>query len=255
MKKYANYPSLQGKAVFITGGATGIGAVMVEAFCKQGANVLFVDIAADEGKAVCLKIEKEYGNAPQFQPIDVTNIEALKASIQDFAKAANKIDVLINNVGNDNRHSPLDIDQNQWRKCLAINLDAAFFASQAAIPFMQKQGKGNIINMSSINVIIGPEQMPGYVAAKSALNGLSKSLANEYGADGIRVNSIMPGWVATDRQIENYLTPQAHAEWQKSLALKETLSPIHVANMALFLAADDSEMVTGQAFVVDAGRT
>ncbi|MDT0596122.1 SDR family NAD(P)-dependent oxidoreductase [Glaciecola petra] len=255
MKKYANYPSLEGKAVFITGGATGIGAVMVEAFCKQGAKVLFVDIAEKEGRAVCLAIEKKCGNAPQFQHIDVTNIDALKTSIENFAKAAHKIDVLINNVGNDNRHSPLDIDQNQWRKCMAINLDAAFFASQAAIPFMQKQCKGNIINMSTINVIIAPEQMPGYVAAKSALNGLSKSLANEYGVDGIRVNSIMPGWVATERQIESYLTPKAQADWQKSLALKETLRPIHVANMALFLAADDSEMVTGQAFIVDAGRT
>lgn len=255
MKKYANYPSLQGKSVFITGGATGIGAVMVEAFCKQGANVLFVDIATDQGKAICQKIEKEHGNPPHFQDVDVTDIDALKASIKHFAEHQNKIDILINNVGNDNRHSPLDVDKNQWRQCMAINLDATFFASQAAIPFMQKQGKGNIINMSSINVLIGPEQMPGYVAAKSALNGLSKSLANEFGADGIRVNCIMPGWVATDRQIENYLTPEAHDEWQKSLALKETLSPIHIANMALFLAADDSEMVTGQSFIIDAGRT
>ena len=138
---------------------------------------------------------------------------------------------------------------------MAVNLDATFFACQAAIKVMKKSHRGNIINLSSINVMIGPKQMPGYVAAKSALNGLSKSLANQYGEYGIRVNTILPGWVATEKQMNMWLTPEADREWQKSVALRGQLQPIQIANMALFLAADDSEMITGQQFVIDAGRT
>lgn len=255
MANYASYPSLRDKVICITGGATGIGAVLVEQFCRQGSRVAFIDIAAEAAIQLCDKIEKAVGTRPLFEQVDVTDIEALQFFIDSLESRLGGVDVLINNVANDERHSPLEIDPQAWRDCLAVNLDASFFACQSVIPQMRKSRKGNIINLSSINVLIGPKQMPGYVAAKSALNGLGKSLANQYGEYGIRVNTILPGWVATDKQMALWLTPEADKEWQKSVALRGQLQPIQIANMALFLAADDSEMITGQQFIIDAGRT
>jgi NAD(P)-dependent dehydrogenase (short-subunit alcohol dehydrogenase family) len=255
MDKDAIYPSLQDKVVFITGGASGIGAVMVEAFCRQQAKVIFIDILSDAAQTLCAKVQAQYGNEPEFTHLDATDIDALQDFIEAIPKRFKKLDILINNVANDMRHSPLEVSQKAWRDCLSVNLDATFFASQTAIKLMRENRKGNIINISSINVLIGPRQMPGYVAAKSALNGLSKSLANQYGEYGIRINTILPGWVTTDKQLSMWLTPEAEREWQKSVALKGRLESRHVANMALFLAADDSSMITGQQFIVDAGRT
>ena len=255
MSKLANYPSLQDKVVLITGGASGIGAEMVQAFCRQQAKVIFVDIQQDKGNALCDAIEQTLHIRPEFKCMDVTHIDELQAFILDIPTRYKRLDVLINNVANDTRHSPLEVSQQAWRDCLSVNLDATFFASQAAIKVMREFRAGNIINISSINVIIGPRQMPGYVAAKSALNGLSKSLANQYGEYGIRVNTILPGWVSTDRQLSLWLSPEAEREWQKSVAIKGRLESTHIANMALFLAADDSAMISGQQFVVDAGRT
>ncbi len=255
MTEYAKYPSLTTKSIYITGGASGIGAVMVEEFIRQGAHVTFIDIADEAAIALCDRIESDFGSRPVFESIDVTDIDEMQSSIRRCASSERGLDVLINNVANDQRHSPLEIDKEAWRECLAVNLDATFFACQAAIPFMKDRSKGNIINLSSINVLLGPIQMPGYVAAKSALNGLSKSLANQYGEYGIKVNTIMPGWVATERQIDLWLTPEADKEWQKAVALRGHIKPIQIANMVLFLASDDSEMITGQQFVIDAGRT
>jgi len=255
MTEYATYPSLKTKSIYITGGATGIGAVMVEEFIRQNAQVTFIDIADAAATALCDRIESQFGRRPNYESLDVTQIDKLQESVRRCASDGRGLDILINNVANDQRHSPLDIDHKAWRECLAVNLDATFFACQAAIPFMKERNRGNIINLSSINVLIGPIQMPGYVAAKSALNGLSKSLANQYGEDGIRVNTIMPGWVATERQMDLWLTPEADTEWQKAVALRGHIKPIQIANMVLFLASDDSEMITGQQFVIDAGRT
>ncbi|MDP5029736.1 MAG: SDR family oxidoreductase [Paraglaciecola sp.] len=255
MTNHAIYPSLKDKVVFITGGASGIGAVMVEAFCRQQAKVIFIDILPDVAQKLCEKVTSSCNNPPEFALLDATDIDALQAFIANIPQRYKQLDILINNVANDMRHSPLEVTQQAWRDCLSVNLDATFFASQAAIKIMRGNHKGNIINISSINVLIGPRQMPGYVAAKSALNGLSKSLANQYGEYGIRVNSILPGWVTTDKQLSLWLSPEAEREWQKSVALKGRLESYHIANMALFLAADDSAMITGQQFVVDAGRT
>jgi NAD(P)-dependent dehydrogenase (short-subunit alcohol dehydrogenase family) len=255
MRKLARYPSLKDKVILITGGASGIGAVMVEAFCQQQAKVIFIDILDTQAESLCEAVALKTGLRPRYQSLDATHIDTLQAFINTIPEQFGALDTLINNVANDTRHSPLEIDQQAWRDCLAVNLDSTFFACQSAIPIMRKKRCGNIINLSSINVLIGPKQMPGYVAAKSALNGLSKSLANQYGEYGIRVNTILPGWVATDRQLALWLTPEAEKEWQKSVALKGRLDPQHVANMALFLAADDSAMITGQQFVIDAGRT
>lgn len=255
MPQYAQYPSLHRKVVCISGGATGIGSVLVEEFCKQQATVIFVDINQQAGEALCQRVETEIGNKPHFKHLDVTEIDSFQTFIQGLEQTHSGVDVMINNVANDQRHSPLEITQQDWRDCLAVNLDATFFACQSVIPQMKAKHRGNIINLSSVNVLIGPKQMPGYVAAKSALNGLSKSLANQYGEYGIRVNTIMPGWVATEKQLDSWLTPEADREWQKAVSLRGHLMPIQIANMALFLAADDSEMITGQQFIVDAGRT
>jgi NAD(P)-dependent dehydrogenase (short-subunit alcohol dehydrogenase family) len=245
---FATYPSLAGRRVFITGGATGIGAALVTAFAAQGAVVGHVDLAA-EAAAILAEAPPA---APWFRALDVTDTAALKAAIADFATHAGGLDVLINNVANDSRHDPLAVDETRWRSLMAVNLDCGFFAAQAAIPLMPAGGA--IINFSSINALLGPAGMPAYVAAKSAIVGLTKALARQYGPDAIRVNAILPGWVVTQRQLDLWLTPEAEADWMEQVALKQRILPEDVANLALFLAADDSRMITGQAMVIDGGR-
>ena len=249
----ARYPSLAGRAVLITGGATGIGAAMVAAFAEQGARVGFVDI--DDGSAASLgdRVEDQAGVRPWFRRVDVTDVGALKEAVGDFA-ATGGLGVLINNVANDSRHEPLEVTEESWRACLAVNLDSAFFAAQAAIPILRDAGGGAILNVSSINALIGPTRMPGYVSAKAALLGLTKALARHYGPDGIRVNAILPGWVVTERQLNLWLTPEAEAEWMDQVALKRRIVPRDVADLALFLAANDSAMITNQQVVIDGGR-
>ncbi len=250
---YATYPSLKGRSVYITGGATGIGAELVRRFAGEGAHVTFIDVLAEAGHA--LVAELGAAEAPvHFEYIDVTDVEALQTSIKNTATRMGKLDVLINNVANDTRHAPLEVTADFWRTCMAINLDSAFFASQAVIPIMQAQGGGAIVNFSSINAVLGPIDMPGYVAAKAGLLGLTKALARQYGADHIRVNCILPGWVVTERQLDKWLTPEAETAWSKSVALKDRILPRDVANLALFLAADDSAKITAQHFIIDAGR-
>ncbi len=240
----ASYPSLAGRSVCITGGATGIGAELVRGFAGQGAHVRFNDIDAAAGRRLAGEV------AADFTAIDVTDTVAL----QGWIGQAGAIDVLVNNVANDTRHDPLTISVASWRQGMAVNLDAAFFASQAAIPVMQQGGGGSIINFGSINAIFGPEGMPGYVTAKAGLMGMTKALARQYGIDRIRVNTVLPGWVVTERQLEHWLTPEAEADWARQVAIKRRLLPPDVASLALFLAADDSAMITGQHLVIDAGR-
>ena len=240
----ATYPSLRDRTVFITGGATGIGAELVRAFAEQHALVHFVDIDDIAGRQLAASV------GAQFARVDVTDIASLKAAILD----AGQINILINNVANDTRHDPLSVTEESWRQGLAVNLDPAFFAAQTVIPMMQAAGGGAIINLSSINALIGAEQMPGYVTAKAGLLGMTKALARQYGVDRIRVNALLPGWVVTDRQLDQWLTPAAQAAWADLVAIKEPIMPSHIASLALFLAADDSAMITGQHFIIDAGR-
>lgn len=232
----------------ITGGATGIGAAMARAFAGQGAKTGFIDVDAKSGAALSTE------TGAWFREVDVTSVANLKSAIADFAAASGGLGVLINNVANDTRHDPATTDEAAWRACLAVNLDAAFFAAQAALPLMRGVG-GSIVNLSSINAVAGPPGMPGYVAAKSALLGLTKALAREYGPEGIRVNSILPGWVVTERQLKLWLTPEAEEAWMKDVPLKRRIMPEDVANLALFLGADDSAMITAQHFTIDGGRT
>ncbi len=255
MGECANYPSLKGRCVLITGGATGIGAAMVEAFALQGAVVAFVDLDGDSADALCSKVKDQTGTSLWFQQIDVTDVSALQNSIRQAVKELGPLQALINNAANDNRHSPSDVTADSWRDCMAINLDAAFFAAQVGAELMAKESGGSIINFSSINALLGPANMPGYVTAKAGLVGMTKALARDYGESEVRVNAILPGWVVTERQLETWLTPEAEADWMKQVALKKRLQPSEVANLALFLAADDSRMITGQSFTIDGGRT
>ena len=255
MATSANYPSLHDQCIFITGGATGIGAALVRAFAQQGANVAFVDIDVDSAKQLINELESEQGPKLWYQAIDVTNVQALQQAILDADAQLGSVSVLVNNAANDMRHAPADVTAQSWRDCMAINLDAAFFAAQAAAGLMTQRNSGSIINFSSINALLGPSNMPGYVTAKAGIIGLTKALARDYGPNGVRVNAILPGWVATERQLQTWLTPDEESRWMQQVALQERLLPEDVANLALFLAATDSKMITGQSFTVDAGRT
>lgn len=243
------YPSLDGQAVFVTGGATGIGAALVEAFAEQGARVAFIDLEEQAGTALA------QSTGAWFRAVDVTNVAALKNSIGAATAELGPMLALVNNVGNDTRHSPQELSADDWRRNLAVNLDAAFFAAQAVYPGMQSIGRGSIINLSSINAVLGPPNMPAYVTAKAGLIGMSKALARDYGDAGVRVNAVLPGWVVTERQLEKWLTPEAEAAWMQQVALQQRLLPQHVASLVLFLAADDSAMLTGQSLTIDGGRT
>ena len=255
MQDFATYPSLAGRRVFITGGATGIGAAMVAAFSEQGAIVGHCDLADEAAAALGAEVVQQGHAAPWFARVDVTDTAALQQAISDFAAAAGGLDVLVNNVANDTRHDTLETTEASWRACMAVNLDCAFFAAQRAIALMLAGGTGGaIVNFSSITALLGPGDMPGYVTAKAGLLGMTKALARQYGPDGIRVNAILPGWVVTQRQLDLWLTDEAEAEWMDAVCLKERITPRDAANLALFLAADDSRMITNQHFVVDAGR-
>lgn len=246
-----DFDSLGQKGVFITGGATGIGSVMVEAFAAAGAMVAFNDIDRDNGSALAERL----GDAVTFEPADATDARALRTSIERGVEAMGRLDVLINNVANDQREHFAEITPESWRSGLAVNLDPVAFATQAALPHLKSVGGGSIINISSLNALLGPPELPTYSAAKAAIIGLTKSLANQYGADGIRVNAIVPGWTVTEKQRRLWLTPEAEEGWKELCALKDDLLPADVANLALFLASDASRMITSQSIVIDAGRT
>ena len=250
MPGYAVYPSIEGKVVFVTGGASGIGATVVEAFHAQNAKVAFVDLDEAAGTALSAKLPGSW-----FGRCDVTDAAALQDAIGAAAQALGPITVLINNVANDSRHKAAETSPHAWRKGLAVNLDPVFIASTACYPMMKEAGGGVIVNVSSINALLGPPDMAGYVAAKGAINAMSKSLARDWGADNIRVNALSPGWVITERQLKLWLTPEAEADWMKQVALQQRIVPQDIARLMLFLAADDSAMITGQNLVIDGGRT
>jgi NAD(P)-dependent dehydrogenase (short-subunit alcohol dehydrogenase family) len=251
MAEHATYPSLKGRAVFVTGGASGIGAAFVEAFHGQGCRVAFIDLDATAGQALSARL----GAAAWFAPCDVTDAHALQAAIRDAAAALGPITVLINNVADDTRQVAAEVTPQAWRETLAVNLDPTFIASGAVYPMMRAAGGGAIVNVSSVNALTGHADLAAYSAAKGAINSLTKSLAHAWGGDRIRVNALSPGWVITPRQQRLWLTPEAEADWTKLAALKDRILPEDIARAALFLAADDSRMMTGQNLVVDAGRT
>jgi NAD(P)-dependent dehydrogenase (short-subunit alcohol dehydrogenase family) len=251
MGDFARYPSLKDRRVFVTGGATGIGAAFVEAFHSQGGRVAFVDLNEAAGQGLAARL----GAPAWFRRCDVTDAQALQAAIRDAAEALGPITVLINNVANDTRQVAAEVTPQALRETLAVNFDPAFIASTAVYPMMKAAGGGAIVNLSSVNALTGHPDLAAYSAAKGAILSLTKSLAHAWGGDRIRVNAISPGWVITPRQTALWLTPQAEADWTKLAALKDRILPDDIARAALFLAADDSRMMTGQNLVVDAGRT
>ncbi|HEY2048895.1 MAG TPA: SDR family NAD(P)-dependent oxidoreductase [Caulobacteraceae bacterium] len=247
----ATYPSLRDRVVFVTGGASGIGAAFTRQFHAQGARVAFVDLQRETGES----LRNELGERVWFGVCDVTDVANLHNAVQAAAEALGPITVLINNVANDTRHEAASLSFPEWRANLAVNLDPVFIASTAVLPMMEAQGGGAIINVSSVTALLGQANLAAYVAAKGAIIALTKTLGREWGARGVRVNALTPGWVVTERQLELWLTPHAEAEWAKLVALPGRIMPDDIARAALFLASDESRMMTGQNLVVDAGRT
>lgn len=249
MNKGARYPSLVDRSILITGGASGIGGAMVAAFADQGARVSFIDIDAAAGAATAA------ATGARFVPCDVTDIAALRAAIADIEAASGGIDVLINNAGKDDRQVVDSVEPESWRRMLALNLDHQFFAAQAVAPSMMARGQGAILMLGSISWMRGRPGMVSYTTSKAAINGLTRTLAREYGPGGVRVNCIVPGAILTDRQAALWLTPEMNQQFIDLQALKFRLTAEHVARMALFLASDESAGCTGANFIVDAGLT
>jgi NAD(P)-dependent dehydrogenase (short-subunit alcohol dehydrogenase family) len=252
MSRFATYPSLNNCPVVISGGASGIGEAMVRAFAEQGAKVGFVDIAEEAGVALEADLSR-LGHAVRFLRCDVTDIPAYQSAIAQFADLHGNAKVLVNNAAHDQRHQWAEVTPEEWDQRMAVNLRHAFFAIQAVAPGMAEAGGGSIINYGSISWMILAPGLPVYETAKAAVHGLTRSMARELGPSGIRVNSLVPGAVMTQRQLDLWITPDDLASIKKNQAIPEAITPDDCARMALFLAADDSAMVTGQHFLVDAG--
>lgn len=249
----ANYPSLRGKVVFISGGGTGIGARLVERFCLQGAKVAFVDIAREAGEALVRQVSQQCAEAPLFMPCDIRDIAALQSCILQAQQHFGLISILINNAADDTRHQVEELTVEYWDERFAVNLRHYFFAAQAVLPQMQQLGGGSIINLGSISWRIKQTCMPAYTTAKAAIEGLTRTLAGRYGVDFIRVNSLIPGWVMTERQLARWLDADTVKEINRHQSIKQQLEPDDICDMALFLAADDSRMLTAQSVIVDGG--
>ena len=253
MSSFATYPSLKDRAVFISGGGSGIGASLVEHFAAQGAKVGFVDIDEAASKALGARIAAAGHPQPQFAKCDVREIATYQAAIADMARRLGPITVLINNAARDDRHSLEEVTPDFWDERIAVNLRHQYFAIQAVVPGMKQAGGGSIVNFSSVSYHNMTPRLSVYQAAKAAVIGMTRGLARDLGPDKIRLNAITPGWIMTQRQIDLWLTPQAEAALMEAQCLKEKLYPPDIARMALWLAADDSRLVTAQNFVVDGG--
>ncbi|MCC7049924.1 MAG: SDR family oxidoreductase [Alphaproteobacteria bacterium] len=251
----AVYPSLKGRGVLITGGGSGIGASIVEHFCAQGAQVAFVDIAAEASNALVAQIAARGHAKPLFLPCDLRDIAALRAAVERAAQAAGPIRVLVNNAANDDRHRVEDVTPAYWDERIATNLRHQFFAAQAVIPGMKAAGGGSIVNFGSISWMNAEGGYPAYTASKAAVHGLTRGLARDFGPDNIRVNTVVPGWIMTERQVKLWLDADGERQLMENQCLKRKLYPPDLARMVLWLAADDSENCTAQNFVVDGGWT
>ena len=251
MTDLPTYPDLAGASVFVTGGGSGIGAALTEGFLRQGARVAIVQ--RSDASAFVDEMAAATGNRPLFLPCDITDIDGLKSAISRASEAHGTISVLVNNAANDQRHATLEVDEAYWDRSIAINLKAYFFAAQAVIPGMQARGGGSIVNFSSISYMMGNAGYPVYTTANSGINGLTRSLAREFGPDRIRVNALAPGWVLTRKQKDMWVTPEGLAAHLERQCLKDTLEPDDIVGGCLFLASSASRMMTGQALVIDGG--
>jgi len=248
MPDFATYPSLKGRSVFVSGGGSGIGASIVEHFAAQGSKVGFVDINEPASKAVAAK------TGALFLKCDIKDVKAYQAAIAEMASKLGSITVLVNNAAHDERHKLEDVTPEFWDDRIAVNLRHAYFAIQAVVPGMKQAGGGTIVNFSSISYHTMTADLSVYQAAKAATIGMTRGLARDLGKYKIRLNAITPGWIMTQRQIDLWLTPEAEADLMKAQVLKEKVYPADIARMVLFLASDDSRLISAQNFVVDGGR-
>jgi NAD(P)-dependent dehydrogenase (short-subunit alcohol dehydrogenase family) len=249
----ASYPSLRGRSVFITGGGSGIGACLTEAFARQGARVAFVDIAEQPSLALLDSIESAGFARPWFGKTDVTDIPALQSAIRSAAAALGDFYVLVNNVANDDRHDFMSVTPEYYDARIAVNQRPAYFAIQAVVPGMKKMGGGSIINFGSNSYGGKARNLSVYTTAKSSVVGLTRGLAAELGEHRIRVNVITPGWIMTRRQVEKWLTPEGEEEIRRNQVLPDQVKAEDVTPLALFLASDDARACSAQEYIVDAG--
>jgi NAD(P)-dependent dehydrogenase (short-subunit alcohol dehydrogenase family) len=250
---FASYPSLHDRTVLITGGASGIGEKLVEAFVQQGARVAFLDIQAEAAKTVIQNAQAQGKTPPTFLHCDLTDINCIRESVEEIARDFGAIDVLVNNAGNDTRHSIEEVTPESWDRIIALNLKHQFFLVQAVSPHMKKAGRGSIVNLSSISWMVPSVGLPVYIAAKAGIVGLTRTLAHELGHWNIRVNAVLPGAIETERQKRLWYTEEYKKNILHRQALKITVLPEDVARLILFLAADDSRAITNQSYVIDAG--
>ncbi len=253
-EQFAIYRSLRDRVVFVTGGGSGIGAEEVTQFAQQGAKVAFVDIADEPSRALAAKLRDAGHPAPFYQHCDLRDIAALRAAIAEAARQLGPITVLVNNAANDQRHDWQDVTPEFWDERMATNLRHQFFAIQAVAPMMRAAGGGSIIDFGSVSWHNMQGGMPAYTTAKAGVEGLTRGMARDLGGDKIRVNTVIPGWIMTERQITLWLTPETEANLMRAQCLKEKVMPADVARLVLWLASDDSRMCTGQLWVVDGGH-
>lgn len=251
--KFAQYPSLENRHVLISGGGSGIGASHVEQFYRQGARVVFIERDEAAARSLLDKLDEQGRTKPVFLHADLRNIEVIRAVIADHCAAYGDIDVLVNNAAHDERHELDSVSVEYWDERIALNLRHLFFCTQSVVPGMVRRGGGSVINVGSFSWRVGLGGMPIYTAAKAGIEGLTRGLARDLGQQGIRVNTLVPGWVMTKRQLELWVTEEGKGEIQRRQCLKELVMPDDIARMALWLASDDSRMCTSQSFVVDGG--
>jgi NAD(P)-dependent dehydrogenase (short-subunit alcohol dehydrogenase family) len=248
----AVYSSLKGKVVLVTGGASGIGEAIVEAFALQGSRVLFLDIQDEAASCLTEKLQQP-AIPPEYFHCDLTNTAELQSVMEKILQSFPTIDVLVNNAGNDKRHTIEEVTSDFWDWCMQINLKHQFFMAKAVLPGMRRAKRGSIINMSSIGWVIPSTGIPVYVTAKAAIVGMTRSLAHEVGIDGVRVNCVMPGAIVTEKQRKLVYTEEYKQQIMGRQAIKREIQPEEVAKLVLFLASDESLAITNQNFIVDAG--
>ena len=248
-RSLAFYPSLSEKTVFVTGGASGIGAEIVSAFVKLGAKVGFIDLDSNASQ----KLVKTLGDNVHFEICDLCNISAMKVAMKKLTTLIGAADILVNNAASDDRHDWKDVTEDYWNERLSTNLRHQFFAIQHVAPEMIKKGGGSIINIGSNSWWEASGGFPTYATAKSAVHGLTRTMARDLGQHRIRVNTVVPGWIMTERQKTLWVTPEGLENQYKRQCLPDLIEPIYVSRMVLFLASDDALMCTANNYMVEAG--
>jgi NAD(P)-dependent dehydrogenase (short-subunit alcohol dehydrogenase family) len=248
----ATYPDLEGKTVLVTGGGSGIGEAIVRRFSAQKAKVAFIDIKDAESRSLAEELCAG-GGAVRFERADLTDIPALRAAIGRIKDAYGPVQILVNNAAHDERHPTEEVTPEYWDGRIAVNLRHQFFAAQAVLPDMRAAGAGVILNFGSVSWMVGQGGMAAYTASKSAVIGLTRSLARDYGPDNIRVNAIAPGWIMTQRQMDLWLNPESERELMERQCLKRKLQPDEIARFTVFMASEEASACTNQHYVVDGG--